>query len=378
MPGKRFYSITIFFIIVILVFSASIYASTKPEISAVTAVLLDGETGQVLYDKNMHIQRAPASTTKILTAIIAIEEGDLKEKVKVSRNAAYQEGSSIYLEPGEKITLEELVYGILLASGNDAAVAIAEHISGSIEEFSRLMNKRAIEMGARNSNFLNPNGLPQTGHLSTAYDLAVIMKYALQNEKFSQITATRHKTISWANKEWGRGLRNHNKLLWNYKYCTGGKTGFTKAAGRCLVASAEKEDRQVISVVLNSPVDWTDSRKLLDYGFDNFKKIKAVEAGELIYNLEWEQSLEKELQFIADNDIYVVIPDGGEVTINKRININNNLSLPVTKGQHTGWLTLSHNDIKIKKIKLFAGNNLNYSSLFMRFWNRMTQFIKNE
>ncbi len=151
-----------------------------PEVSATTAVVIDADTGQVLYDKHSQIQRYPASITKIVTAIVALEAGNLDDIVKVSRKAAYQEGSSIYLKPGEELTLEELLYGILLASGNDAAVAIAEHISGSVASFAELMNEKTKKMGAKNSNFLNPSGLPEAGHYSTAYDLAMIMRYALQ------------------------------------------------------------------------------------------------------------------------------------------------------------------------------------------------------
>ncbi|NLM97262.1 MAG: D-alanyl-D-alanine carboxypeptidase, partial [Halanaerobiaceae bacterium] len=225
-------------------------ADGLPAVSAKCAVVLDMETGQVLYNKNMSIKAFPASLTKILTTIIALEEGDINDIVKVSRRAAYQEGSSIYLQEGEEIKLEDLLYGVMLSSGNDASVAVAEHISGSIDEFALLMNEKAKEIGALNSNFKNPNGLPDPDHYSTAYDLAVIMRYAMKNKIFRTISGTKNRTISWAGNDWGRGLRNHNKLLWLYDDITGGKTGFTKAAGRCLAASAERNGREVIAVVL--------------------------------------------------------------------------------------------------------------------------------
>ena len=368
--------VTLIILIVLLVFFNDLAVASPPEVSAATAVVIDGETGQVLYDKHMHIQRYPASITKILTAIAALEEGNPDDLVTVSRNAAYQEGSSIYLEEGEKIPLKDLLYGILLASGNDAAVAIAEHIAGSVAEFAELMNEKAQKMGAQNSNFLNPSGLPETGHYSTAYDLAVIMRYALQNETFAEITATRHKTISWAGKDWGRGLRNHNKLLWSHPDATGGKTGYTRAAGRCLVSSAARDGREVVAVVLNSPNDWHDNTRLMDYGLDNFKKVIAITNGEVLSTLPWEQALEKELQIVTTEPVAVVVPVGGQTVIRKIIDLNSNLTLPVSKGQQIGKLTIYESDILIKETELVAASNLTFNSLFMRYWYKMTQLLK--
>ena len=275
-----FLSIFLFLVLTLHIFNSPVLARGLPQLSARSAVLIDVETGQVLYNKHMHLKSFPASLTKVLTTIIALEEGNPQELVKVSRRAAYQEGSSIYLQEGEKIKLLDLLYGVMLASGNDAAVAVAEHIAGSIEDFAVMMNAKAREMGALNSNFINPSGLPDPDHYSTAYDLAMIMRYALKNGIFREITATRNKTIPWADNDWGRGLRNHNKLLWQYDDITGGRPAY-RAAGRCLVASAKREGREVVAVILNAPDDWLDVRRLLDYGLKPLK-VRLVAEGEPI------------------------------------------------------------------------------------------------
>lgn len=375
MKNLKLSFLSIFFVIFIILILAFLLADLEvravapPRITATAAAVVDVETGQILYEKQIHLCRPPASLTKVLTAIIAIEEGNLKEKVKVSRRAAYQEGSSIYLEEGEELSLEELLYGVMLASGNDAAVAVAEHISGSVEEFARLMNKKAKEMGAKNSNFVNPSGLPHPDHYSTAYDLAMIMRQAMKNEVFARITATKYKTISWADNDWGRGLRNHNKLLWSYPDITGGKTGYTRAAGRCLITSAKRNGREVIAVVLNSPNDWLEVRTLLDYGLDNFKRVKVIEKGDIIHQLEWEGSREGEISFLAERPLTVLVPEGGKIKIRKEVYLKPELKLPIRKGEIIGSLYLYAGEQLLGKTELIALNDLNYNSIFLRFWH---------
>ncbi|MFW5998124.1 MAG: D-alanyl-D-alanine carboxypeptidase family protein [Halanaerobiaceae bacterium] len=368
---KKVYFVSIFLFIILVSFQQMTIASNPPEISAVSAILLDTKTSQILFAKNMHNKRPPASTTKILTAIVAIEEGNLNDLVTVSKKAAYQEGSSIYLKEEEKLTLEELLYGIMLASGNDAAVAIAEHISGSVEKFARLMNKKAKEIGAKNSRFLNPHGLPQTGHVSTAYDLAMIMRYALQNEIFSRITGTR--TIK--KEGWTRGYKNHNKLLWSYENTTGGKTGYTKAAGRCLVSSAATKDKELVAVVMNSPGDWVDSTNLFEYGFENFVWKTIVNEREIIHAIKFENSLEDELELYAEDDITILVPAGDKIKIEKRIQILSDIELPVRKHDVIGEILIFNQNQLIGKTKLRAANDLTFKSLYMRWWYRMNDFF---
>lgn len=372
-----FLSIFLFLVLTLHIFNSPVLARGLPQLSARSAVLIDVETGQVLYNKHMHLKSFPASLTKVLTTIIALEEGNPQELVKVSRRAAYQEGSSIYLQEGEKIKLLDLLYGVMLASGNDAAVAVAEHIAGSIEDFAVMMNTKAREMGALNSNFINPSGLPDPDHYSTAYDLAMIMRYALKNGIFREITATRNKTIPWADNDWGRGLRNHNKLLWQYDDITGGKTGYTRAAGRCLVASAKREGREVVAVVLNAPDDWLDVRRLLDYGLEAFKKVRLVAEGEPIYSLAWENSDKGKLDLLAAKALEVLIPEVGEVRLKKELYLKEDLKLPIREGQPLGLLCFRDEDKVLVETELLAAENLNYNSLFLRFWHWLREKSRN-
>lgn len=367
---KKVYFVSIVFLIIVS--QGIVLAEEPPQISATAGILMDKKSSQILFNKNIHTKRPPASTTKILTAIIAIEESNLEDIVTVSRKAAYQEGSSIYLKENEKISLEELIYGLMLASGNDAAVAIAEHISGSVDEFSRLMNKKAREIGAKNSNFVNPHGLPATGHVSTAYDLAMIMRYALNNKTFSEITSTK----SLKKDNWKRGYKNHNQLLWSYEKATGGKTGFTKAAGRCLVSSAASDDKEMIAVVLNSPGDWVDSTNLLEFGLNQFFWKKIVSQGEIVHTIKSKKSLENQLNIQAQNDIKILVPRGGKTKIEKKIKIDSGLKLPVSENDKIGKILIYNNNQLIGETGLIAGNDLTFDSFFLRWWHRLNEFFR--
>ncbi len=269
----------VFYLFILLYFMSSVkvYANSDyPSIFAKSAIVIDQETGRVLYEKNSHEKLPMASTTKIMTLLVALEKGNLKDIVTVSKRAASVGGSSIWLSPGEKIDMESLLYGLMLNSGNDAATAIAEHIGGSVENFAKIMNEKAKEIGAYDTHFVTPSGLDIgiDDHYTTAYDLALITRYAFRYPKFAEIVSTKEKTIPWEGKEWDRYLRNKNKLLWIYEGADGVKTGFTNKAGRCLVSSATREGRRFIAVVLNSPPMWEDSIKILDYAFSKYKLIE--------------------------------------------------------------------------------------------------------
>ena len=234
------------------------------ETSAASAILMDADSGRVLYERNADRKMLIASTTKILTALVAIEEGDLHDSVKVSREAAYTEGSAMYLTEGEPLTLETLLYGVLLCSGNDAAVAVAQHVGGSVKGFVALMNEKAQELGMEHSSFANPNGLDDEQHYSTARDMAKLARAALENETLMRIASTRSVTIG------GRTMTNHNKLLHYVDGCLGLKTGYTKAAGRTLVSCAEKNGQRLIAVTLQDGNDWADHQALYEYGFSAY------------------------------------------------------------------------------------------------------------
>lgn len=270
MVQKKIYFKLPFFIVFFVLLSLSLGVKPLlaiPSVTARSAVVLDAETGKVLYDKNAYQLRAPASTTKILTSILAIECGNLNELVTVSPYAASVGEASLNLQAFDRLTLNELVHGALIRSGNDACVAIAEHLSPSEEEFVGLMNLKAQAIGAYNTTFYNTNGLPHLKHLTTAYDLAVIARYALQSPVFSKIVQTKYYTMKWEEPRRTFFITNTNKLLWSYPLATGVKTGTTNKAGKCLVASAKSGDEEIIAVILNAYDRFGDAQKLLDYGF---------------------------------------------------------------------------------------------------------------
>lgn len=256
-------------------------SAQKVTTSAQSAILIDQESGRVLYEKNAHTQMRIASITKIMTAILAIESGKLGEKVTISSNAFGTEGSSLYLKQGEKVVLEDLVYGLMLQSGNDAAVAIAEHVGGSLESFVFMMNEKAKEIGMSKTVFSNPHGLDDhEEHYSTSYDMALLTKYAMKDEKYRQIAGTKSYRSKQEAEDWDRIFKNKNKLLTQlYKYSTGGKTGYTKRAKRTLVSTATKDDLNLIAVTLNAPSDWNDHMAMFNWGFETFQLHSIVEEG---------------------------------------------------------------------------------------------------
>lgn len=269
-------------------------------VSASGAILMEQESGRVLYEYNANEIHRIASITKVMTAILAIESGKLDETVTVSKRAVYTEGSSIYLQVGEKIRLEDLVYGLMLRSGNDAATAIAEHVGGSLEGFVFLMNQKAEEIGMKNTMFSNPHGLDDhEDHYSTAYDMALLTRYAMLNEKFREISGT--KVYKFQRETGTQRWANKNRLLTEkYKYTTGGKTGFTKRAGRTLITTAEKDKEKLIVVTLNASDDWNDHISLYEYGFKNFDNYLILEEG--VLSIEPKGIRNKELYI--DNSLY--------------------------------------------------------------------------
>jgi len=306
-------------------------------ITADAAVLMDARTGQILYEKNARQKMPPASTTKIMTALLALEGGDLQQIVTVSPNAASTGEASLDLRPGEKLTLEELIYGAMLESGNDACVAIAEHISGTEENFVLLMNQKAKMIGAEDTSFKNSNGLPAAGHCTTARDLAVITRYALRNDIFRKVVSTRGRAVGG---EKCRYLSNTNRLLWSYAWADGVKTGTTGEAGNCLVASATKDGRQLISVVLHSDDRWLDSVNLMEFGFENFNLVQAIGRGEPIARVTVKEGTEKEVKAVAGAGIDAVVPKNGREQPEKAVEIKKDVIAPVQKGQYLGRVTI--------------------------------------
>lgn len=249
-------------------------------VSAQHAIVMDGQTGQVLYEKNADRQALIASTTKIMTALLICEQCNVLDRMEIPKEAVGIEGSSMYLQEGEVLTLQELLYGLMLQSGNDAAVALAIYCGGTVSDFAQLMNDKAHRLGMKNTHFVNPHGLDAPGHYSTARDLAILAAYAMNNPLFAQTVSAKTVTVGQ------RYLRNHNKLLWQLEGADGVKTGFTKAAGRILVSSAVRQGRRLIAVTINAPEDWNDHKYLLEHSFCAYTPQTLVEQGQILGTME--------------------------------------------------------------------------------------------
>lgn len=300
------------------------------ESEAKAYIVMDYDTGHVLYEKNADERYAIASTTKIMTCLLALENADLADMVTAGKNASGVPGTSIYLSEGESLTMEDMLYGLMLRSGNDAAVAIAEHISGNVKAFSELMNARAEELGA-DAYFTTPNGLDEGGNGASARGIVLISKEAMKKEAFRKIVSTKKRTIPWKDREYERVLTNKNKLLSAYEGATGIKTGFTSKAGRCLVFSAERENMTLIGCVLNCP-DWFDeAEKLLDKGFEEYDMKVFYPKGETVRTI---QAYGDEVRISAKEDIKAPVMDGEEVQVILEIR---DIRLPVKKGEAAGW-----------------------------------------
>lgn len=275
--------LVIFFLIVSL-FIANIpqKVDASVSVSARGAILMEQESGRILFEKDAHTKRRIASITKIMTALLAIESGKMNEMVKVSDQATRAEGSSVYLKPGEEIKLEHLVYGLMLRSGNDTAVAIAEHVGGSLDGFVFLMNQKAKEIGMLNTHFSNPHGLDDhEDHYSTAYDMALLTRYAMKYETYQKIVSTKVYHAPNPTENWERQWKNKNRLLTKYKYTTGGKTGYTKRAKRTLVSTATKGDMSLIAVTLNASDDWNDHIAMYENGFQSYDMAEVLSKGKI-------------------------------------------------------------------------------------------------
>ncbi len=273
-------------------------------VSARRAYVLDAVSGRVLYEKNPDERSLIASTTKIMTALIVCEQCNVLDRMRIPREAVGIEGSSMYLKEGEILTLQELLYGLMLASGNDAAVALAIYCGGTVEGFAELMNDKARNLGLSGTHFENPNGLDSPGHYSTARDLAKLASYAMENPIFA-------RTVSAKNVKAGeRYLTNHNKLLWRVDGADGVKTGYTKAAGRILVSSATRDGRRIIAVTIDDPDDWRDHEALLEEGFSRYQVRRIVSKGECVGTLEVAGGGSQRVCVLADKDFdYAVAPE---------------------------------------------------------------------
>lgn len=332
-------------------------APKPPKINANAAILMDAKTGEVLFAQNIHKRYAPASTTKVLTAILAIESGRLDEEVEVSLRAAGTGGSSMHLYAGQRLSLRELVTGLLLRSGNDAAVAIAEHLAGSVDAFVLTMNAKAQALGAVNSSFRNPHGLTAVSHYSTAFDLAWISRYALTNPTFAAIVNTRETTIDWLDrrgKEKDVNLRNTNKLLWMLEDADGVKTGTTGEAGPCLVSSATRGNQRLIAVVLHDHSRWQDSMQLLKYGFDSFDIYEYAEAGDIVGPIPVEDGMADAVDVYINQVAAVIVKPEDYPHVTVELDLPEKIKAPVYQGQKIGEVIFFVRDKAVKTVDIIS------------------------
>ena len=356
-------------VILFLLAGTAARADAEISVQAKAAILIEADSGRVLYEQNADERLPMASTTKIMTALIAVEHCGMDEIVTAGKNASGVEGTSIYLSEGEQLTMHQMLQGLMLRSGNDAAVAIAEHIAGDTETFASLMNARAEMLGA-DAYFVTPNGLDKGGHSASARAMALIARAAMQNETFRELVSTQEAVIPWVDNEYSRVLRNKNRLLTEYEGATGIKTGFTGKAGRCLVFSAERDGMELIGVVLNCPDWFNEAEKLLDWGFANFSRQICAQAGEKVAEAKILNGQKKAVSLCAQETL--VFPIGKADRWNLEMNIREEMEAPVQAGETAGYMALIVDGEEAARTALVAAEDVPRRS----FWFSLSQWLK--
>ena len=335
-------------------------------LSAHSAILMDGDTGQVLYEKNPDEISLIASTTKIMTALVTLEQSGLQDVVVIPREAVGIEGSSMYLKEGEERSVEDLLHGLMLSSGNDAAVALAIAVSGDVTDFVGLMNEKAQSLGLTHTHFANPNGLDSAENYATARDLATLTAEALKNDDFRRIVSTKSYHCE------GHDLTNHNKLLWQYTGALGVKTGFTKRSGRCLVSAAMKDGKLAVAVTLNDPDDWNDHANLLNYGLDAIKQTNYSPKISC-YNIPVIGSSEEQIEvFIEPYTVNTL--ETKELSC--EVNLPKFLYAPVSKGDILGTVEYKMGDEVIGTVQLTALRDIPALPEKISFYDKIKQNIR--
>lgn len=318
-----------------------------PSVSAQHAIVMDADTGAVLYEKDADTSSLIASTTKIMTGLLICEQCDLRETFAIPPEAVGVEGSSMYLKAGETLSVTDLLYGMLLQSGNDAAVALAIHCSGSVERFAEEMNQKAQALHLDATHFANPNGLDDADNYGSARDLATLTAHALKNADFAKIVSAKSYRVG------ERCLTNHNKLLWRYEGAIGVKTGYTKAAGRILVSAAKKDGRTLICVTISAPDDWNDHSKLLDYGFAQYVPTVIAEEGKLLCTVPIAAETAQQAPLIARENVTFPLLPGETVTCAFRQ--NELLLAPFLKGDPAGTAVLYLGQTELATVRVTWG-----------------------
>ena len=319
-------------------------------VSAQSAIVIDAQTGRVLYEKDADRKSLIASTTKIMTALVVCEQCNVLDRIKIPREAVGIEGSSMYLKEGEVLTIQELLYGLMLHSGNDAAVALAIYCGGTVEGFCQMMNDKARQLGMKNTHFENPNGLDHENHYSTARDLAVLAAYAMDNPIFAQTVSTKSVRVG------ERILSNHNKLLWRVQGADGVKTGYTKAAGRILVSSANRDGRRLIAVTINDGNDWQDHATLLEDGFSRYTPCQIVGTGDCVGTVEILAGQSERVQLLAAEDFSFSLTKEEQPRI--VLSGPGFAYAPVVQGQQAGFAYICLGDRTVGKVAVLYGQTV--------------------
>lgn len=352
---KKILSLLVLLAFIFTLFTFTISSEDEMNLSAKSAALYEPETKQFVYTKNSSARLGMASTTKIMTALLALEMLDPNENIEVDERAIGIEGSSIYLKAGESMSAIDLIYSVLLQSANDAAAALAYKIAGSIEDFARLMNEKAKALNLENTSFTNPHGLDDKNHYTTASDLALIAAEALSNESFKEITSTYKKEVT--SNFTKRTLVNHNKMLKMYDGAIGVKTGFTKKSGRCLVSAAERDGLTLISVTINAPDDWRDHTKMLDLGYSLFEARFPAKTGDFSYDIPVIDGVTDTVRISNQDTVKLILPKT-DSEIKKEVKMCRYFSAPIAKGDILGTVIFTKDGEEIARVNLTAENSV--------------------
>lgn len=382
---KRFISVFLAIIFIIcqntFVF-ADKNTSNNINIGSKSAVLMDASSGQVLYEKNCHEKLPPASVTKVMTMLLiceAIESGKIKinDEVTISENAASMGGSQIFLEPGEVQTVDTLLKGIAVASANDACVAMAEYIGGSVEEFVDMMNKKSKELKMNDTNFVNTNGLPVENHYTSAYDIGIMSRELLKHEMIEKYLTTWMDNIVVGKKKATIGLANTNKLIKHYNGATGVKTGFTGEAKFCVSASAKRGKTHLIAVILGGQTSkdrFKDASALLDYGFANYESVKICSKNQKLYTLKLKKADCESVGLVAKNDLGILIKKGESKDFTKKVEVDKTLKLPIKQGTNLGKVKIYKGDKLIGQVDLVSSRDIDKAS-YLQMLKRLVEDI---
>lgn len=333
-------------------------------LSAQKAVVMDAQTGRRMLEIEADSRSLIASTTKIMTALVVCEQCNVLDRMRIPKEAVGIEGSSMYLKEGEVLTIQELLYGLMLHSGNDAAVALAIYCGGTVEGFAELMNDKARQLGLKNTHFVNPNGLDAPDHYSTAGDLAVLAAVAMQNPIFSMTASAKSVRAG------GRTLTNHNKFLWQYPGADGVKTGYTKKAGRILVTSAVRDGRRLTAVTINAPDDWNDHKAMLDVGFDQYDLQKIICKGQVLGALEVAGGAEGYVQLIAADDFFYPLSDTEQTSL--LFQEPGFVYAPVVAGTSAGKVYVCVDGVAVGACDLIYGNTVEQQEIERKsIWQKL-------